>query len=99
MTLSCPAVGNPIPEITWYKNGVNLDAASRSRYEIISEGRQLRIKNAALEDTAIYTCEARNKAGRDKVDFDAEVLGMESLCLKVKPHHNLLTLIMFILLF
>ncbi len=40
---------------------------------VLADGRQLRISNAQLTDTAIYRCIASNKAGSAYADFDLEV--------------------------
>lgn len=45
------------------------------RYKQISNGRQLRVTNAQLTDSAEFSCKVRNKAGNDQVFFDLEVLG------------------------
>ena len=73
--INCPVEGKPAPDITWYKNGVQLDATLQKRYEILAGGRQLRVKKAQLTDTGTYQCLAVNKAGEDSVDFELTVLG------------------------
>ena len=74
--INCPAEGKPSPEITWYKNGIQLDATLQKRHEILAGGRQLRVKGAQLTDAGTYQCLAVNKAGEDSVDFQLTVLGM-----------------------
>ena len=71
--------GKPTPDITWYKNGVLLDATPKRHYEILAGGRQLRVKKAQLTDSGIYQCVAVNKAGQDSVDFELTVLGINSI--------------------
>ena len=56
------------------------------RYEILSSGRQLRVKQAQVSDTATFQCLAENKAGTDSVDFNLRVLGKYSKYLFVKGH-------------
>ncbi|KAL4218919.1 Hemicentin-1 [Mactra antiquata] len=73
IVINCQVEGKPSPVITWYKNGIQLDASKHPRYEILSTGRQLRVKNAQLSDTAIYQCSAENKAGTDSIDFNLNV--------------------------
>ena len=73
--INCPVEGKPLPEITWYKNSLRLDATLQRRYEILAGGRQLRVKMAQLTDAGIYQCLAVNKAGEDSVDFELTVLG------------------------
>ena len=74
--INCPVEGKPAPDVTWYKNGVLLDATPQRRYEILAGGRQLRVKKAQLTDSGIYQCLAVNKAGQDSVDFELTVLGI-----------------------
>ncbi|XP_060069782.1 hemicentin-1-like [Ylistrum balloti] len=73
LVLNCPAEGNPIPEITWYKDGFILDTSLNPRYDILSGGRQLRIQAVRLSDTAIYRCEATNKAGESSFEFNTDI--------------------------
>ncbi|XP_033761247.1 hemicentin-1-like [Pecten maximus] len=73
LLLNCPAEGNPIPEITWYKDGFILDTSLNPRYDILSGGRQLRIQAVRLSDTAIYRCEAINKAGESSFEFNTDI--------------------------
>ncbi|OWF52578.1 Hemicentin-1 [Mizuhopecten yessoensis] len=73
LVLNCHAEGNPTPEITWYKDGFLLDPTLNPRYDILSRGRQLRIQAVRLSDTAIYRCEALNKAGKSTFDFNTDI--------------------------
>ncbi|XP_053380218.1 hemicentin-1-like [Mercenaria mercenaria] len=72
--INCLVEGKPSPSIIWYKNGIQLDASVQPRYEILSSGRQLRVKMAQPSDTATFQCLAENKAGSDTVDFHLKVL-------------------------
>ncbi|XP_076879172.1 alpha-protein kinase 3 isoform X3 [Brachyhypopomus gauderio] len=63
---SCVISGYPAPEVTWYKDDVQLDKyCSLPKYEIINEDKthSLRIYNCSLEDAAIYQVSARNSQG------------------------------------
>ena len=57
---------------------------------LVSEGRQLEIKNAQVSDTAVYTCIAINEAGELTRNFELDVLG---------KHHILSTCFLSIGLF
>ncbi|KAI6240753.1 EGF-like domain-containing protein [Aphelenchoides fujianensis] len=77
LELECPASGNPIPTIRWFKNGVLLDAATLKRQ--LPGGRlvgsALRIENIQQESgTARFTCEAQNVAGVENLDISVEVM-------------------------
>lgn len=45
------------------------------RVQIVSDGLQLKIRNATETDTALYTCVARNPAGQDSLSYNLQVLG------------------------
>ncbi|XP_009071332.1 PREDICTED: hemicentin-1-like, partial [Acanthisitta chloris] len=65
--LECKSDAVPPPTISWLKNGELLEGTPRVR--ILSSGRYLQINNAALGDTATYTCRARNVAGEMSREF------------------------------
>ena len=74
--LVCPADAIPPPQITWYKNDVEMRPEEfGDRIVILDAGRELIIYAAQTGDTAHYTCVARNLAGETKKDFDLEVQG------------------------
>lgn len=70
----CPIEGDPMPVITWQKNGQELLGDSE-RIFISEDGRNLTIDKADLLDTARYTCIARNEAGKTDKSFNLEVQG------------------------
>ena len=75
--LSCPAESIPPPQITWYKNGDELvEDDLDDRITILNDGRELEISVADVDDTARYTCVARNLAGELEKNFDLDVDGM-----------------------
>ncbi|KAK6167247.1 hypothetical protein SNE40_021325 [Patella caerulea] len=71
--INCPVTGIPVPEILWYRNGVLLDSTVTPRFEILGQGRQLRIHSSQVQDRGRYTCLSRNRAGEDSVDFSLNV--------------------------
>lgn len=70
----CQIEGDPMPVITWQKNGQELLGDSE-RIFISEDGRNLTIDKADLLDTARYTCIARNEAGETDKSFNLEVQG------------------------
>ncbi|GFR68714.1 hemicentin-1, partial [Elysia marginata] len=72
--INCPVSGDPQPDVVWYKNGVPFDATNQPRYEVLGEGRQLRIYNAQLTDVGVYTCAAKSRAGEDAIDYNINIL-------------------------
>nr|XP_006823021.1 PREDICTED: titin-like [Saccoglossus kowalevskii] len=56
--------GSPRPKVTWYKSGVKIFPGLR--FKMLEEGKEytLLIIQSESEDSATYTCEAVNAAGR-----------------------------------
>ncbi|XP_071958881.1 uncharacterized protein [Antedon mediterranea] len=54
--------GDPIPHITWYKDGQTVNTNNPSRYEIANNSTEsvLKIKSATEEDAGNYTCKAES---------------------------------------
>jgi len=73
LVLECPVAGFPPPKVRWLKDGELL--ALREGRKLVSDGRNLEITQAALSDTARYTCVAMNEAGEVRRNFDLQVLG------------------------
>ncbi|XP_035252352.1 alpha-protein kinase 3 [Anguilla anguilla] len=63
---TCVVSGNPTPEVTWYKDDMEMDRyCGLPKYEIFSNGKThtLHIYNCTQEDAAIYQASARNSKG------------------------------------
>ncbi|XP_051953580.1 titin homolog isoform X2 [Xyrauchen texanus] len=63
---SCVVTGYPAPELTWYKDDMELDRyCGLPKYEIFRNGKihMLHIYNCTEEDAAIYQASARNSKG------------------------------------
>ncbi|XP_022085366.1 hemicentin-1-like isoform X2 [Acanthaster planci] len=65
VTLLCPVTGTPKPEITWLKNGQEIEDV---RYYQTQEG-SLRIASTVRDDDANFTCVAKNSAGTSYKDI------------------------------
>ncbi|KAG5276279.1 hypothetical protein AALO_G00130100 [Alosa alosa] len=72
VTLACEVTGNPVPEITWLKDGLPL--VSDRRHQVMSHGRFLQIIAAQVSDTGRYSCLATNSAGDRSRHFNLNVL-------------------------
>ncbi|XP_053563150.1 myomesin-3 [Bombina bombina] len=67
VTLACTVMGNPKPEVQWYKNGVPIDLRTSppGKYKILNEYGMLtlEIRRCSLEDAADYSVVATNMFG------------------------------------
>ncbi|XP_031670982.1 alpha-protein kinase 3-like isoform X4 [Oncorhynchus kisutch] len=63
---TCEVSGHPVPEVTWYKDDLQLDRyCGLPKYNISHNGQNhsLHIYNCTMEDAAIYQASARNNKG------------------------------------
>lgn len=66
LTLICPGVGIPKPNITWYKDG-----------SVLSEDKEkLTIDVVDIRDAGMYKCVVQNEAGQSEVEFNVKVQGL-----------------------
>ena len=65
--------GSPLPEVTWYKNGVKIYQGGR--FSILEQGRNfsLKILRINTSDEGIYECCAINQAGIGRAVVDLSV--------------------------
>lgn len=68
--LSCKAVGHPVPEITWSRNGVSLSSSSR---HFIDRDGTLIIRPVYGEDYGVYRCDASNVHGRISASAELQI--------------------------
>nr|XP_042899314.1 hemicentin-1 isoform X1 [Parasteatoda tepidariorum] len=71
--LKCNVEGNPIPSITWMKNGVFIDPFLEPNVRFIEENSALLIKWTRIEDSGKYTCIASSAAGQNEKSFNIQV--------------------------
>ncbi|XP_035392059.1 hemicentin-1 [Electrophorus electricus] len=69
VTFRCEAGGVPEPEVTWYRNGLQLSDGSGLQIG----PQQLRIVQVQVSDGGIYTCEVSNPAGQLNRTFRLKV--------------------------
>ncbi|NXX50442.1 HMCN1 protein, partial [Tricholaema leucomelas] len=72
VTLACEVTGNPVPQISWLKDGQSL--TEDEEHKVLSGGRFLQISNAQVADTGRYTCLASNAAGEKSKSYSLSVL-------------------------
>nr|XP_021390691.1 myomesin-3 [Lonchura striata domestica] len=67
VTLACTVLGTPVPQATWYKNGIPIDLrqAPAGKYKIKNEFGMLtlHISRCSMEDSAEYSVEVKNQYG------------------------------------
>ena len=71
ITFSCQAVGEPVPDISWYFNGVMINVSDNSsKYMIMSRSlnittteNTLTVYNVTSSDVGTYTCNSSNIIG------------------------------------
>ena len=74
VTLSCNASGNPVPTITWTRNGSVL-TSSVPRISFGEESKELKITSINRADSGEYRCVANNSEGN--VTSDAATLDVQ----------------------
>ncbi|XP_046530474.1 hemicentin-2 isoform X1 [Equus quagga] len=71
VTLQCPALGNPVPTISWLQNG--LPFSPSPRLQVLEDGQVLQVSTAEVADAASYMCVAENPAGSAEKLFTLRV--------------------------
>uniref|UniRef100_A0A8C5MJV5 Leucine rich repeats and immunoglobulin like domains 3 n=1 Tax=Leptobrachium leishanense TaxID=445787 RepID=A0A8C5MJV5_9ANUR len=73
--LECDAVGHPLPEIAWQKNGgTDFPAARERRMHVMPDDDVFFMVNVKMEDSGIYSCTAQNSAGSISTNITLTVL-------------------------
>ncbi|KAI1239322.1 Leucine-rich repeats and immunoglobulin-like domains protein 3 [Lamprotornis superbus] len=73
--LECAAVGHPIPQIAWQKDGgTDFPAARKRRMHVMPEDDVFFIVDVKIEDTGVYSCTAQNTAGSISANATLTVL-------------------------
>lgn len=65
LELLCPAIGNPLPEITWYKNGQYLDMGDMKHHKLA----KFQLDDIIRNDSGTYTCRLENRYGSIQEKF------------------------------
>jgi len=74
--LECAAVGHPVPQIAWQKDGgTDFPAARKRRMHVMPEDDVFFIVDVNIEDTGVYSCTAQNTAGSISANATLTVLG------------------------
>ena len=62
-TLSCKVTGNPVPTISWTRDGSPVNASGRISFQ--DDKKELTITNVNRTDSGEYRCVASNSLGND----------------------------------
>jgi len=66
VTFSCDAVGNPVPTISWTRNGSPVDTSDNfSRIGFSVDKKELTITSVSRTDSGEYRCVAENSVGNE----------------------------------
>ena len=84
--LRCEALGKPLPDYRWYRDGVELRFPSRdqtgstgidfTRYSLSTAGNRIKISKLVSEDSHTFQCSAFNSLGSVYTTANLKVLGM-----------------------
>lgn len=73
MTFSAPFTGNPIPEVTWIKDGQPLKPSDRIMMTCDGKKVGLEINPTEDGDAGVYACKLKNPLGEDTTKAEANV--------------------------
>ena len=81
LQLSCTAAGNPVPEVTWYRDDTTLPPMARYAYNdvINADGdvvSHLNITRLRTLDGGLYRCEATSELGISRHEDNIFVIGL-----------------------
>ena len=83
VTFTCAAIGEPVPDISWYFNDVMINVSDNSsKYMIVPRSlnittteNTLTVYNVTSSDVGTYTCNATNVIGSDSNGGHLQVNG------------------------
>ena len=71
-TFTCQAIGEPVPTISWYFNGIMINISNSTKYNVFNSFNETIIKssltivNVQSSDVGTYDCKAENIIGIDQ---------------------------------
>jgi len=71
ITIRCPVSGVPTADVTWERDGEQVTPGGKFS---ISSNSTLVIKEAAVDDSAEYTCSVKSVAGTDSKSSTVEII-------------------------
>ncbi|XP_014675947.1 PREDICTED: fibroblast growth factor receptor 3-like [Priapulus caudatus] len=76
VSLRCPAAGNPMPNITWLRNGEPLVETWRMTFKVVQKRWALSFASVTKAYEGDYTCVVANVYGSIQWTYSLEVIGM-----------------------
>ncbi|CAG5126017.1 unnamed protein product, partial [Candidula unifasciata] len=78
--LDCLVLGRPVPELFWYRNGVQVHPDDNHKIVVNEDGvNSLLIISASRHDAGTYTCVAKNRGGEDTFTVTVRILEREQM--------------------
>lgn len=74
LRVTCKA--KPLPDISWYKDGIRLDETRRINMRSFGDSHYLVIPATELNDTGLFKCEATTDLGTSFQTFDVQITGI-----------------------
>ena len=66
VTFTCDAIGNPVPSISWSRDGSPIETSDNSsRINFSVDKKQFAITNVSKTDSGEYRCVAKNSVGNE----------------------------------
>ena len=75
VSLSADVKGHPKPDVEWLKDGKEVKSSDHFDVGEVDGKHALLIKDATLEDSGVYKCQASSKGGVAERTFDVQVTG------------------------
>ncbi len=84
LVMECHVTGDPVPHVTWYKDGVDLSKAGEYQQSYNGAVARLVVDECFLDDAGEYRVVAKNSAGENISVAKATVIGTNSQVLSVQ---------------
>ena len=85
--ISVSVQGDPVPVVTWYKNGRPLRDDRHTTIDTSDFMTTMSIRRAAKEDSGEYEVVAKNEAGTSSLSFSVKVMGESSFSTFGNKHY------------
>uniref|UniRef100_A0A915Q578 non-specific serine/threonine protein kinase n=1 Tax=Setaria digitata TaxID=48799 RepID=A0A915Q578_9BILA len=82
--LICNVQGNPVPKISWFKDGLPIDV-DRTHLTYRSGVCTMELFSSRVDDAGTYRCEATNSLGTDYTECTITVQGRSGETVPIKP--------------